>query len=161
MLSPTSENYFDVDGAPDNGCETTCPCLGDRKSQPWGETQDLMETCHGQCQFRCLTLFLSNMSPIKLCNLWIPIHLYPIIVQFRWSPIKKGRFSVMWVDQWRFSHVLFHLSHCEARRVVWALCLECGSPDVCDKLTSCPPNHFNFDGDNSNGCESVCMILDG
>ena len=30
---------------------------------------------------------------------------------------------------------------------------------MCDKLTSCPPNHFNFDGDNSNGCEGTCMKL--
>ena len=43
---------------------------------------------------------------------------------------------------------------------MWALWRECRHPDGCDKLTSCPPNHFNFDGDNSNGCESVCMILE-
>ena len=48
---------------------------------------------------------------------------------------------------------------CVPRRVIWGLCLECSQPDVCDKLTSCPPNHFNFDGDNSNGCEGTCMKL--
>ena len=36
--APTSENYFDVDGAPDNGCETTCPCLGEERFE--GETPE-------------------------------------------------------------------------------------------------------------------------
>mmetsp|Transcript_33030 Transcript_33030/g.68104 ORF Transcript_33030/g.68104 Transcript_33030/m.68104 type:complete len:132 (+) Transcript_33030:1-396(+) len=41
------------------------------------------------------------------------------------------------------------------------MCLSCTSPSACDELTSCPPNTFNFDGNNSNGCEGVCKNVTG